>query len=136
MSRCWCFINLNVSITPQKTPGKPYKVKKGSETMNYGKHACVVTDNITGDRYPKSVQEFNYDKDKVHPTQKPVALMEYLIKTYTNSGNVVLDNCMGSGTTGVACVNLGRDFIGIEQDSKYFQIAKSRIHDATESLVF
>ena len=62
-----------------------------------------------------------------HPTQKPVALMEYLIKTYTNPGDTVLDNCMGSGTTGVACVNTGREFIGIEQDPNYFQIASTRI---------
>jgi site-specific DNA-methyltransferase (adenine-specific) len=63
----------------------------------------------------------------VHPTQKPVALMEYLIKTYTNEGDTVMDNCMGSGTTGVACVNTGRRFIGIEKDDKYFEIAKKRI---------
>ena len=66
------------------------------------------------------------NKDKIHPTQKPVALFEYLIKTYTNEGDLVLDNCMGSGTTGVACVNLNRDFIGIEKDPKYFEIAVSR----------
>jgi site-specific DNA-methyltransferase (adenine-specific) len=63
----------------------------------------------------------------VHPTQKPVALMEYLIRTYTNEGDTVLDNCMGSGTTGVACNNTGRNFIGIERDPQYFEIAKSRI---------
>ena len=67
------------------------------------------------------------NKDKIHPTQKPVALFEYLIKTYTNEGDLVLDNCMGSGTTGVACVNLNRDFIGIEKDPKYFEIAVSRV---------
>lgn len=65
-----------------------------------------------------------------HPTQKPVALMEYLIRTYTNEGATVLDNCMGSGTTGVACVNTGRNFIGIERDEKYFEIAKNRIQEA------
>lgn len=121
---------------PIKTPGKPYKVKKGSETLNYGKHDCVVTDNVTGDRYPKSVQEFNYDKNKIHPTQKPVALMEYLIKTYTHEGHTILDNCMGSGTTGVACAQTGRNFIGIEKDAEYFQIAKSRIenHESIISL--
>ena len=66
-------------------------------------------------------------KGKVHPTQKPVELLEYLVKTYTNVGDVVLDNCMGSGTTGVACRRLNRDFIGIEKDEKYFEIAKERI---------
>ena len=66
---------------------------------------------------------------RVHPTQKPVALLEYLIKTYTNDGETVLDNCMGSGSTGVACVNLNRSFIGIEMDDKYFEIASKRIND-------
>jgi len=80
--------------------------------------------------YPKSILTFKYDKDKLHPTQKPVALMEYLIKTYTNEGDLVLDNCMGSGTTGVACKNLNREFIGIELDEKYFKIAKQRIEDS------
>ena len=64
----------------------------------------------------------------IYPTQKPIDLLEYLVKTYTNQGDVVLDNCMGSGTTGVACRNLGRKFIGIEQDSTYFEIAKNRIY--------
>ncbi len=81
-------------------------------------------------RYPSSVQEFNNratgDRG-YHPTQKPVALMEYMIKTYTTEGETVLDFTMGSGTTGVACKNLGRKFIGIELDEKYFNIAKERI---------
>jgi site-specific DNA-methyltransferase (adenine-specific) len=78
---------------------------------------------------PTSIQKFSkdYGKKIVHPTQKPVALMEYLIKTYTNEGEKVLDFTMGSGTTGVACKNLGRDFIGIEKDENYFNIAKERI---------
>ena len=83
---------------------------------------------VTG--YPKKTIKFNQDSETVHPTQKPVALMEYLIRTYTQEGETVLDNCMGSGTTGVACVNTGRNFIGIEQDNKYFDIAKKRISDA------
>ena len=69
-------------------------------------------------------------KDRLHPTQKPVALFEYLIKTYTNENDIVLDNCMGSGTTGVACKNTNRKFIGIEKDEKYFEIAKNRINDS------
>jgi site-specific DNA-methyltransferase (adenine-specific) len=81
-------------------------------------------------KYPTSVKDFNSVRGGVHPTQKPVALMEYLIRTYTNEGMVVLDNCMGSGTTGVACKHLNRSFIGIEQDEKYFAIAQERI--ATE----
>jgi site-specific DNA-methyltransferase (adenine-specific) len=77
--------------------------------------------------YPSEIIEFGLDKDVVHPTQKPVELMEYLIKTYSNEGEVVLDNCMGSGTTGVACVNTNRNFIGIEKEEDYYKIAEQRI---------
>lgn len=84
-------------------------------------------------RYPSSVQKFNRERG-LHPTQKPVALMEYIIRTYTNEGDTVLDNCMGSGTTGVACVNTGRNFIGMETDFKYFRIAKKRIKEAKDAL--
>ena len=94
-------------------------------------------DHITGNRkentaesnkgYPKDVLEFNSESKTAHPTQKPVALMEYLIKTYTNEGETVLDFTMGSGTTGVACVNLNRSFIGIELSEEYFKIAEQRI---------
>ena len=80
--------------------------------------------------YPKQLIEFSKDAKPVHPTQKPVALMEYLIKTYTNEGETVLDFTMGSGTTGVASVNTGRKFIGIEMDENYFEIAKQRIEEA------
>ena len=82
-----------------------------------------------GTRYPIDVQEFNRVPlgKTVHPTQKPVALLEYLIKTYTLEGETVLDNCMGSGSTGVACKNLNRKFIGIEKDETYFKIAQDRI---------
>jgi site-specific DNA-methyltransferase (adenine-specific) len=76
--------------------------------------------------YPKSIMEFK-SQFGFHPTQKPVALLEYLIKTYTNEGETVLDNCMGSGSTGIACINTNRNFIGIEKDEKYFNIAKDRI---------
>lgn len=84
--------------------------------------------------YPKHIIEYSKDGNRVHPTQKPVALLEYLIKTYTNEGETVLDNCMGSGSTGVACVNTGRRFIGIELDNKYFEIAKQRIDNAVFSM--
>jgi len=85
----------------------------------------------TTKNYPKNILEFNITKSKNrHPTQKPVLLMEYLIKTYTNEGEVVLDFTMGSGSTGVACVNTKRSFIGIEQDDKYFAIAQERIDNA------
>lgn len=84
--------------------------------------------------YPHSVLEFASEGGTVHPTQKPVALMEYLILTYTNPGDLVLDNCMGSGTTGVACANTGRRFIGIEQDPTYFTIAQERIAKAFDEM--
>ena len=83
-----------------------------------------------GTRYPGSVQKFkNPNNNSLHPTQKPVALLEYLIKTYTNEGDLVLDNTMGSGTTGVACVKEKRNFIGIELNEEYFKIAKQRIEN-------
>ena len=92
-----------------------------------------ITYEDTGVRYPSSVRLFSNQSgelnntNRLHPTQKPVALFEYLIKTYTNEGETVLDNCMGSGTTGVACKNLNRKFIGIELDENYFEISKNRI---------
>jgi site-specific DNA-methyltransferase (adenine-specific) len=82
----------------------------------------------TTTNYPKSIIEITSDLAFNHPTQKPVALMEYLVNTYTNEGYTVLDNCMGSGTTGVACKNLNRNFIGIEKDEAYFEIARKRIN--------
>ena len=86
------------------------------------------------DRFPRSVQIFASDKQKehLHPTQKPIALLEYLIKTYTNENEIILDNCMGSGSTGIACLNTNRNFIGIEKDEKYFNIAKKRILEKIE----
>ena len=79
--------------------------------------------------YPKEIIEFDTEKDVLHPTQKPVGLMEYLIKTYSNENEIVLDNCMGVGTTGVACVNTNRKFIGIEIDENFFDLAKNRIEE-------
>lgn len=116
---------------PQMTSGKPYISGKGTSGDITGNVIKVQTKN-EGTRYPRSIQYFTTDKAKgsFHPTQKPVALLEYLIKTYTNEGDLVLDNCMGSGSTGVACVNTGRSFIGFELDQKYFDIAKQRIDDA------
>lgn len=84
----------------------------------------------TKKNFPKNLLHFARDKEKLHPTQKPVALLEYLINTYTNEGDLVLDNCMGSGSTGVACVNTKRNFIGMEMDKEYFAIAKNRIDSA------
>jgi len=81
----------------------------------------------TTDRYPRSVVMFPRDKDNIHPTQKPLALIEYLVKTYSNTGDTVLDFCMGSGTTGAACKNLRRSFLGFEKDKKYFDLALQRL---------
>jgi len=100
-----------------------------------------ITENIGGGKrkkeyiqthtnYPRNILEFSKDRPSKHPTQKPVALMEYLIKTYTNEGETVLDFTMGSCSTGVACKNTNRNFIGIEQDEKYFKIAQDRINEA------
>ena len=103
---------------PQKTKGRPYTCKQGYKGDVYGgdNGKYVVTIN-KGDRHPLSIQKFIRKKDTgKHPTQKPVALMEYLIKTYTNEGDTVLDFTCGSGSTGVACKNLNRNFIGIELD--------------------
>ena len=81
--------------------------------------------------YPRQILDFANSNAKVlHPTQKPIDLMEYLVRTYTNAGDIVLDNCMGSGTTGVACANTGRGFIGMEMDAGYFEIAKKRVTEA------
>ena len=117
--------------------GEPYN--KGivcGKSSNYGKQREVVTKNITGERYPTSILEFSNAnrKNRIHPTQKPVDLLEYLIKTYTNERELVLDNCMGSGSTGVACINTGRNFIGIELDENYFNIAKERIENTYNEL--
>lgn len=122
---------------PQFTVGDPYKNKAGKDhssttsmTGSYGSYTNKREDN-SGRRYPKQVLEFGVvERGTVHPTQKPVELMEYLIKTYTDECHTVLDNCMGSGTTGVACKNLNRKFIGIELDETYFNIAKERILEA------
>ena len=114
-------------------------VDNGEITIRKSKHGRTmgarpnqvgkVVKSCTG--FPHNVLKYSniVGKKAIHPTQKPVALMEYLIKTYTNEGELVLDFTMGSGTTGVACKNLGRDFIGIEMDDKYFDIAKKRIED-------
>lgn len=115
------------------THGHPRKVSKAEhkvnckKTTNYEEYELTTYDST--DRYPRDVLTFKWDKQKsrLHPTQKPVEACEYFIKTYTNEGDIVLDNCMGSGTTGVACKNLNRKFIGIELDKNYFDIAKNRL---------
>lgn len=126
------FYGQQATYNPQKTTGgKPYKGSGGASKLdNYGSFGTHREENTDGSRYPRSVLLFPSEGSTVHPTQKPVALMEYLIRTYTNEGDKVLDNTMGSGTTGVAAINTGRKFIGIERDDKYFAIAQKRIEDA------
>lgn len=102
------------SVYDRKTLGKPHEQR----FTNYPNHLLEFKN-----------EAINY-RNRYHPTQKPVALLEYLVKTYTNEGDTVLDNCMGSGSTGVACVNTGRNFIGIELEKRYFDIALKRITEA------
>ena len=127
------FYNKLPTYNPQLEQGKPYKkinYLQNRSTGIYGKTGEKENyqhDN-KGTRYPKTILEFsNPNNNSLHPTQKPVALLEYLIKTYTNENDTVLDFTMGSGSTGVACKNLNRNFIGIEMDKNYFDIAKNRI---------
>lgn len=127
------------TYNPQITSGHVRKVANQKNRVayrspNYGKQSGIDSYDST-ERYPRSVLFFSSDKQrsKLHPTQKPVALMEYFIRTYTNPGDTVLDNCMGSGTTGVACQLTGREFIGIEKEPKYFAIAQQRLLAESEA---
>lgn len=123
---------------PQKTTGHPRKVstanhkRNSKRTEDYGDHGLTTYDST--ERYPRSIQVFSTDiqKSALHPTQKPVALLEYLIKTYTNPDDTVLDFCMGSGSTCVAAINTDRKYIGFELDANYFNIAQGRIDKALE----
>ena len=127
---------------PTYNPQGIIPVENGKErTLNYrlpnvyGKQKLVMPPQKYTN-YPGDIIRYNMDKycsKRIHPTQKPVDLLEYLIKTYTNEGDVVLDNCMGSGSTGVACINTNRDFIGYELDENYFNIAKERIEGVIEN---
>ncbi len=115
------------TYNPQMRTGfKPYTTTKGHHGTNYGsdKGATTVSD---GERYPLTTMKFPRDSNKLHPTQKPVALFEYLIRTYTNEQDTVLDNCMGSGTTAIAAINTKRNYIGFEMDEKYHKLANERI---------
>jgi site-specific DNA-methyltransferase (adenine-specific) len=115
------------TYNPQMRTGfKPYVAKQGRKSSNYGH---VEPDHVTvsnGERFPVATLEFSAEKG-VHPTQKPVALFEYLIRTYTNEGDLVLDNTAGSGTTAIAAENAGRRWICIERDDKYFAAATERV---------
>lgn len=123
--------------------GSPYKKKITQANTGKLNHVPskanidfigTVNEN-RGERYPRSVLRFSFHNvGNYHPTQKPVPLLEYLIKTYTNEGDTVLDNCMGSGSTGIACLNTSRNFIGIELDDNYFEVARNRIDEAQKQL--
>ena len=134
------FYKKQPTYNPQKTIGhvrkcsSAYHKRNSKKTTNYGKYELKSYDST--ERFPTSIITFATDKQKsaLHPTQKPVALMEWLVKTYTNPGEVVLDNCMGSGSVGVACVNTGRKFIGIEIDNNLFNSAVKRINKAQEEI--
>jgi DNA modification methylase len=127
------FYNNAPTYNPQKTFGHQRKVssshhkRNSKKTENYGEHGLTGYDST--ERYPRSVLKFKTDKQKIalHPTQKPLELEKYFINTYSNPGDTVLDNACGSGTTGVACKELGRNYILIEKDRKIFNIAKSRL---------
>jgi site-specific DNA-methyltransferase (adenine-specific) len=126
----------NMTYFPQglEVLGKTVRNRKGkasdSDGNGYGRASMRETIFQEFTKYPVTLLPIPSEAKPIHPTQKPVALMEYLIRTYTNEGDTVMDNCMGSGTTGVACMNTGRKFIGMEQDAKYFDIACDRIGKA------
>lgn len=128
---------VSMIYNPQMEVGKPYKCKQGHLGTNYDyEHSIKVVTQNKGERYPKSVLKYSRDKQRFHPTQKPVALIEWLIKTYSNEGDTILDNTFGSGTTAVACVNTNRKFIGMELDDKYFDIACKRVEEAISNKQF
>lgn len=122
---------------PQMTKGKPNhsmgKIVNGGQIKSESQvNITAIQSQQSENKFPKSVQKFSNPRFKgMHPTQKPVALFEYLLKTYSNENMTIFDPCMGSGTTGVACKNLNRNFIGIEKDDNYFKIAEQRINART-----
>lgn len=127
------FSNESPRYFPQMEPKKHRAERKcDSNGEAFGGARVERFHDNGGFGYPKEIIAMSNanQQGRVHPTQKPVALMEYLIRTYTNEGDTVLDNCMGSGTTGVACANTGRRFIGIERDENYFEIARQRVEGA------
>ena len=135
-------VTANTKNTYRKTPYNPQGLVVVDKTVTNTQRDSAGTIGNRPSRvgsykqeftnYPKNILRVKSEGKTVHPTQKPVALMEYLIKTYTNEGETVLDFTMGSGTTGVACGNLGRMFVGIEMDEGYFEVAKNRILEAKE----
>jgi site-specific DNA-methyltransferase (adenine-specific) len=134
------FCDGQTTYNPQMTKGEPHVRgpwgKRNGKTQVYDDFTDDSTrQNVSDLYYPRSTLEIRSVMQSVHPTQKPIALLEYLIRTYTNPGETVLDNTMGSGSTGVACVNTGRSFVGIEKDAGYFEIAKTRIEKAQNEMI-
>jgi site-specific DNA-methyltransferase (adenine-specific) len=122
------FGSASVPYNPQKTQGKPCRrATRTGVDPNLDRILRTGSSNPSGLMYPRSVLKIKRESGQFHPTQKPVALFEYLIRTYTNAGETVLDNCMGSGTTAIAAINSGRHYIGFENDPKYFELARQRI---------
>lgn len=130
------FAKKQTKYNPQMVQGEPYyKGKAHRPTDVYGEQKEILVENKDGLRYPRTVQYFKTAESEgkvYHPTQKPISLFEYLIKTYTDEGDVVLDNCMGSGTTAIACKNTNRHYIGYEKDEKYFNIINERISELSK----
>jgi adenine specific DNA methylase Mod len=123
------------TYNPQKTDGKPYKHSGRLSTGIYeprGSKLNIPTENKDGKRHPNTILKFKNPHKPIHRTQKPVKLLEWLIKSYSNEGDLVLDFCMGSGSCGVACINIGRKFIGIEKDKEIFDRTLERIHNALD----
>ena len=132
-----CVYKKQPTYNPQMTKGEPYNkgVRKDQLTGSYGDFQPVEVKS-DGSRYPTDVVYFKTSESEgevVHATQKPLALLEYLIKTYTNENDLVLDSTMGSGSTCVACVNTNRNYIGIELEEDYYNIAKNRVENTLES---
>lgn len=126
------FYRKTPTYNPQMEQGSPYKgfqSQKSTIGEVYGSRKSVHRDNEEGTRYPKSVLRFKQEREGLHPTQKPVSLMEYLIKTFSNENDVIFDNAMGSGSTGVASIRTNRQFIGIEKEKNYYDISVKRLYD-------
>ena len=123
---------------PQMTHGHVLKKSYRSKSLQTDVYGKMQNDNTyeSTDRYPRSIQKFSTDtqNSSLHPTQKPVALLEYLIKTYTNEGELVLDNCVGSGSTCIAAINTNRNYIGMEMDDHYFEVAENRVQERLKEL--
>ncbi len=123
------------TFNPQKTAGKPYssKNRSSSSSLNYGVYKPIASESLTGERFPVSVLKFGKNNKLKHPTAKPVPLLEWIVKTYSHEGEVILDPCAGSFSTGLACQNLNRNFIGIEQDEGFFKYGTELLNPSSEA---